>query len=105
MNKPVYIDGNPLNSYRRNGEGDYKCTEEELRAMYRDASVKTQDMLILDEMVWEFSTQKACALIGGGYGFTVRITRGGRWKDEKFIIIDDNPVSAIKSAKRQILYG
>ena len=27
--KPVYIDGNPLNSYRRNGEGNYKCTDEE----------------------------------------------------------------------------
>ena len=46
--KPVYIDGNPLNSYRRNGEGDYKCTDEELKAMYRDASVRTQDMLVLD---------------------------------------------------------
>ncbi|MBO4770398.1 MAG: AAA family ATPase, partial [Clostridia bacterium] len=46
--KPVYIDGNPLNSYRRNGEGDYRCTDEELKAMYRDASVKTQDMLVLE---------------------------------------------------------
>lgn len=45
--KPVYVDGNPLNTFRRNGEGDYKCTSEELRAMYRDASVKTQDMLVL----------------------------------------------------------
>ena len=27
--KPVYLDGNPLNCYRRNGEGDYKCTSEE----------------------------------------------------------------------------
>ncbi|MBQ6234304.1 MAG: putative DNA binding domain-containing protein [Clostridia bacterium] len=48
--KPVYVDGNPLNSYRRNGEGDYKCTSDELKAMYRDASVKTQDMLVLQEM-------------------------------------------------------
>lgn len=49
--KPVYIDGNPLvGSYRRNGEGDYKCTKEEVQAMTRDASVKTQDMLVLEEM-------------------------------------------------------
>ena len=48
--KPVYVDGNPLNSYRRNGEGDSKCTSDELKAMYRDASVKTQDMLVLQEM-------------------------------------------------------
>ena len=43
--RPVYVDGNPLSTYRRNGEGDYKCTKEEYQAMVRDASVKTQDML------------------------------------------------------------
>ena len=49
--KPVYVDGNPKSgTYRRNGEGDYHCTEEELRAMYRDADMKTQDMLILENM-------------------------------------------------------
>ena len=48
--RPVYVDGNPLSTYRRNGEGDYKCTKEEYQAMVRDASVKTQDMLILNEM-------------------------------------------------------
>lgn len=48
--KPVYISGNPSNCYRRNGEGDYKCTKEEFQAMIRDSSVKTQDMLILEEM-------------------------------------------------------
>ena len=48
--RPVYIDGNPLNTYRRNGEGDYKCTKEEYQAMVRDAAMKTQDMLVLTEM-------------------------------------------------------
>ncbi len=49
--KPVFVDGNPVSgTYRRNGEGDYHCTEEELRAMYRDASIRTQDMLVLDHM-------------------------------------------------------
>ena len=48
--KPVYIDGNPLNTYRRNGEGDYRCTKEEYQAMVRDASIKSADMLILEEM-------------------------------------------------------
>ena len=49
--KPVYVEGNPVSgTYRRNGEGDYHCTDEELRAMYRDASIKTQDMLVLDDM-------------------------------------------------------
>jgi len=49
--KPIYIDGNPLTgSYRRNGEGDYHCSENEIKSMTRDASYKTQDMLILNEM-------------------------------------------------------
>ena len=48
--KPVYVDGNPLNTYRRNGEGDYKCTKEEYQVMVRDVVVQTQDMTILDAM-------------------------------------------------------
>ena len=47
--RPVYIDRDPvLGSYRRSGEGDYHCTKEELAAMYRDAEVRTQDMLVLE---------------------------------------------------------
>ena len=59
--KPVYIDGNPLNSYRRNGEGDYKCTDEELKAMYRDASVRTQDMLLTPKVF--VRTVKECVYL------------------------------------------
>lgn len=47
--KPVYVEGNPLNTYRRNGEGDYKCTKEEFQAMVRDASIRSLDMMVLDE--------------------------------------------------------
>lgn len=49
--KPVYVDGDPVSgTYRRSGEGDYHCSAEELRAMYRDADIKTQDMLLLENM-------------------------------------------------------
>ncbi|MBW3093435.1 putative DNA binding domain-containing protein [Bifidobacterium sp. 82T10] len=35
--KPIYVDRNPIGgTYRRNGEGDYKCSEEEYQAMVRD---------------------------------------------------------------------
>ena len=38
---PVYIGGDPWNgSYCRNGEGDYRCTREEIEAMMQEASVK-----------------------------------------------------------------
>lgn len=37
--KPVYINENPMKgSFKRNHEGDYHCTEEEVKAMLRDAS-------------------------------------------------------------------
>lgn len=49
--KPVYLGDNPLTgSFRRNGDGDYKCTQEEVKTMLRDAVVKTQDMIILENM-------------------------------------------------------
>ena len=48
--KPIYLDGNLFSSYRRNGEGDYRCTKEVIQAMLRDASPKTQDMLVLGNM-------------------------------------------------------
>ncbi len=42
--RPVYINGNPMKgSYKRNHEGDYHCTEEEVKAMLRDASDSGND--------------------------------------------------------------
>lgn len=47
--RPVYINGNPmLGTYKRNFEGDYRCTEEEVRQMLRDADSSPQDQAILD---------------------------------------------------------
>lgn len=57
--KPVYVEGNPFSgSYRRSGEGDYRCTREEVQSMFRDAAVQTQDMKVLeflgtDALDWE----------------------------------------------------
>ena len=48
--KPIYLDGNLFSSYKRNGEGDYRCIKEVIQAMLRDASPKTQDMLVLGNM-------------------------------------------------------
>lgn len=47
--KPVYINENPLKgSYKRNYEGDYHCTEEEVKAMFRDASDSGNDGGLLE---------------------------------------------------------
>jgi len=37
--KYVYLNGNPDNTYKRNHEGDYKCTPDEVRRMFADADV------------------------------------------------------------------
>lgn len=51
MLKPVYKGLNPKSgTYRRNGEGDYLCSVEEMSAMYRDASSSTVDMKVLTQM-------------------------------------------------------
>ena len=72
--RPVYIDGNPVTgTYRRNGEGDYHCTKEEYQAMVRDASVRTQDMLVLDEMTMDvFNTESTRS-----YRQRMRLSRPG----------------------------
>ena len=42
--QPVYVEGNPLNTYRRKGEGDCRCSREEIQAMVRDADERAQDL-------------------------------------------------------------
>ncbi len=47
--RPVYIDGDPIKgTYRRNGEGDYRCTPEEVRAMMRKASEASSTPVPMD---------------------------------------------------------
>jgi ATP-dependent DNA helicase RecG len=47
--RPVFINGNPLlGTYKRNYEGDYRCTELEVRQMLRDAGDDPLDGLILE---------------------------------------------------------
>lgn len=52
--KPVYINENPLKgSFKRNHEGDYHCTEDEVKAMLRDASDSGNDGGLLDGYTME----------------------------------------------------
>ena len=49
--KPVYVGADPFaGSYRRNGEGDYRCTKDEVRAMMRDQADISQDARVMDTM-------------------------------------------------------
>jgi len=47
--RPVFINGNPyMGTYKRNFEGDYRCSESEVRQMLRDASDDAQDFDIVE---------------------------------------------------------
>ena len=50
--RPVYIGEDVFKgSFRRNGEGDYHCTREAVKAMLRDQCNETADMCVLDELL------------------------------------------------------
>ena len=52
--KPIYLNGNPMKgSFKRNHEGDYHCTEEEVKTMLRDANDTGSDGGILDGYTME----------------------------------------------------
>lgn len=52
--KPVYINGNLLKgAYKRNHEGDYHCTEEEVKAMLRDSNDSGNDGGLVDGYTME----------------------------------------------------
>ena len=49
FDRPLYINRDILGgTFRRNGEGDYRCSSEEVRAMLRDAEGKSQDLNVVD---------------------------------------------------------
>lgn len=52
--RPVYIGNNVYEgTYRRNGEGDYKCTAESVESMIRDRCEETADACLMDELTAE----------------------------------------------------
>ena len=47
--RPVFINNNPIKgTFKRNHEGDYHCTEQELRMMARDANEAGNDRMFLE---------------------------------------------------------
>lgn len=47
--KPIYYGGDIRNTYMRQGSGDYKCSQEEIQRMLREASEYSSDSMILEE--------------------------------------------------------
>jgi predicted HTH transcriptional regulator len=61
QDKPVYINDDLRQSFRRNHSGDYRCKMPAIKAMLRDAANETQDMVVLDKIdlkVFDYETVK-----------------------------------------------
>ena len=85
--RPVYIGGNPVSgTFRRDGEGDYRCTKEEYQALVRDAAPQTQDMKILEDMDLAVINHESLR----SYRQRMRLSRPGHvWEslaDEDFLL-------------------
>ena len=68
--RPVYIDGNPFTgSYHRSGEGDCRCSRDEVLAMLRDAGIEEDRSVpltaedILRRMIFTYLTKKRIATV------------------------------------------
>lgn len=52
--RPVYVGRDPLRgTYRRNGEGDYLCREDEVRRMFADQSDEPADSRVMEGFGWD----------------------------------------------------
>lgn len=55
-------------TYRRNGEGDYHCTFDEVKAMLRDQTDDTMDMKLLENMQMDVLNMETVHAIVTGIG-------------------------------------
>lgn len=84
--RPVYINNDLFGgTYRRRGEGDYRCTRQEISAMLRDQGAETMDSKVLDDLtVADFNADTVRA-----YRTRFRAVRqGSSWTDfddERFL--------------------
>ncbi len=58
--KPVYVGQDMFKgTFRRNHEGDYRCSAEEVKSMLRDQADTTQDALVLENLLIEDLNQES----------------------------------------------
>ena len=100
VDKPIYIDNNPLTgTYRRNGEGDYRCSVDEVLAMQRDAQIKTPDMKILDNMSLDVLDMDCVRR----YRYRMKKLRPGhRWEKMKDIDFLEKLGAVYKTPKQEV---
>jgi len=94
QDRPVYIGKDMFSgTFRRNGEGDYHCPRESVKAMVRDACVETADACLLDEL----TVDNLCKKTIRSYRNRFKSKRPGHvWND----LPDEEFLVRIRAAKR-----
>lgn len=87
MERPVFTHGNPRNSFRRNGDGDYKCTMEEIAAMMADSSRTATDMSIVRTSMIGDLSKKTIESYRNSYRVLKPDSEWNRLSDEDFLRI------------------
>lgn len=85
--RPVYTHGNPRNAYRRNGEGDYKCSPDEIRSMIVDSSAKSTDLSIVENLTVSDLSKKTVTAYRNNYKVTKIESEWHDLNDEEFLRI------------------
>lgn len=80
--KPVYINGNPIKgTFKRRHEGDYHCSEDEVKAMLRDASDSGNDGGLLFGYGMDDIDETGLA---GESRWSDRLTYDGMWENNLY---------------------
>jgi len=80
--RPIFINGNPIaGTFKRNFEGDYHCTDAEVRQMLRDASGEPLDAGVIEGF--------GLADLDGATLKAFRNRFGSREPDHPFLALDD----------------
>ncbi len=80
--RPIFINANPYTgTYKRNSDGDYRCTELEIRQMIRDASDEPQDFGLIEK----FTIKDIDSETLSGYRNMFRVTNN----DHPYNTLDD----------------
>ena len=85
--RPVYTHNNPRNAFRRNGEGDYKCSLEEITAMMVDSSGTATDLSVVRTSLIDDLSKKSIAAFRNSYRVLRPDSDWNEMSDESFLRI------------------
>lgn len=87
MDRPVYTHNNPRNAFRRNGDGDYKCTMDEITAMMVDSTRNPMDLTIVRASMIEDLSRRTIEAYRNSYRVLKPESEWNHLSDESFLRI------------------